>query len=61
MISVAVQKGNYVYVFDEKNHQIAVKFGELHGFTGATYSIKKDRHVYTFDEKNHQISVKYVG
>ncbi len=59
MISVAIQRGKYVYVNYEKNHQIASKYGELYGFTSSTYSIKNGNYVYTYDEKNHQVSAKY--
>lgn len=61
MISTAIQKGSYVYVYDEKNHQIASQHGDLYGYTSSTFSIKKGNYVYTFDEKNHQISSKHVG
>lgn len=59
MISVAIQRGNYVYVYDEKNHQIASQYGELCGYTGSTFSVKRNNYIYTYDEKNHQISSKY--
>lgn len=61
MISVAVQKGKYVYVYDEKNRQISSQYGELYGFTSSTFSVKKLKYVYTYDEKAHQISCHFVG
>ena len=56
MISVAVQKGNFVYVYNERNTQIAVKQGTLVGFTSSTYSIKVNNFVYTFDSSNRLLS-----
>lgn len=56
MISVAVQRGSYVYVYNEKNSQIFSKSGELAGFTSNTVSIKRSNYIYTFDEKGMQIS-----
>ena len=59
MISVAVQSGNYVCVYDEKNRQIARKIGILCGYTSQAYSIKKDYYVYTYDIKYHQVTARY--
>jgi len=59
-ISVAVQKGKIVYVYDEKNRQIGTHGGELYGYTGGTVSVKKGSIVYTYDEKGRQISTKSV-
>ena len=47
MIGTAVQRGNYVYVYDEKNRQLYSQYGELYGFTGSTVSIKRNNYVYT--------------
>lgn len=59
MISVAIQKGNYVYVYDEKNHQICSCYGQLSGYTSGTYSVRKGNYIYTYDEKNHLVSSHY--
>ena len=56
MISVAVQKGNLVYVYDERNSQIAAKTGILVGFTSNTYSIRVNNIVYTYDSNNRLLS-----
>lgn len=61
MISVAIQRGDYVYVYDEKNHLIGSQYGELYGFTSGTFSVKRNKYVYTYDEKKHIVSTKYVG
>lgn len=56
MISVAVQKGNFVHVYDEKNRQIMSKSGQLQGYTSTTVSVKVGNFIHTFNEKGHQIS-----
>ncbi|WP_163499114.1 hypothetical protein [Helicobacter suis] len=53
-ISTAVQKGTWVYVYDEKNHQLFSKTGELTGFTSNSVSIKRTGWIYIYDEKGHQ-------
>ena len=56
MISVAVQKGNSVYVYNEKNQTICVRDGTLVGYTSTTFSVKKGFSVYTYNEKGQFIS-----
>ena len=60
MISVAVQRGGYVYVYNEKNMQIASQHGELYGFTSSTFSVRRGNYVYVYNERNMQISSQYV-
>lgn len=51
MITTAVQKGDYVYVYNERQATIANVYGKLVGYTGSTYSIKKsDGYIYTYNE-----------
>lgn len=57
-ISTAVQRGNAVYVYNEKNNQIACKSGVLHGYTGSTFSIKVRNVIYTYNERGQQLSAK---
>lgn len=57
MISVAVQKGNSVYVYNEKNQNICIQSGTLAGFTSTTFSVKKGSSVYTYNEKGQNISI----
>ena len=57
MISVAVQKGNNVYVYNEKNQTIFVKSGQLVGYTTSTVSVKVGNNTYTYSEKGQTISV----
>jgi hypothetical protein len=56
-IAVAIQKGKQVVVYNEKNRQIFIKYGELYGFTDSTVSIKDNsRHIRVYDIKGRQIS-----
>ena len=59
MIGTAIQNGNYVYVYDEHNSQIASRYGKLHGYTSTTFSVKDGNYVYTYDEHNSQVSSHY--
>lgn len=54
MISVAIQKGSFVYVKNEKNSQTACISGELLGYTSATVTVKRGNFAYTFDERGNQ-------
>ncbi|MCF0217018.1 MAG: hypothetical protein HUK21_11170 [Fibrobacteraceae bacterium] len=56
MISTAVQRGNFVYVYNEKNSPIKTISGELHGFTSTTVSVKRGSFIYVYDEKGSQIA-----
>lgn len=59
MISVAIQKGDYVYVYDEKNRNFFTIFGTLAGYTSGTVSIRKGDYIYTYDDKKRQVSVHF--
>ncbi len=66
MIGTAVQKGDYVYVYDEKGYQLCCVYcgsnGQLMGYTGSSFSVKKDdNYVYVYDEKGYQLSCHYCG
>lgn len=50
-IMTAIQKGNYVQVYDEKRHLLFVRPGELVGFTPNSVSIKRGSYVYVYNEK----------
>lgn len=56
MISTAIQRGSYVYVYDEDNHTLFSVNGELYGFTSTTVSVQKGSYVYVYDERGRQIS-----
>lgn len=55
-IANAVQKGNTVYIYDEKGHQIGcVSAGDgLHGFTSGSVSIRRGNTIYIYNEKGNQ-------
>lgn len=53
-IGMAQQKGNQVYVYDERNHQLWCKSGDLQGYTSGTVTIKQGNTLYMYDERGHQ-------
>lgn len=50
MIGYAIQEGNRVYVYDDKNHEITNKSGELRGFSSTYYVVKNGHQVLVYDE-----------
>lgn len=60
MISLAIQRGNSVFVYNEKNNLLFCQIGILSGYTSNTVSIKKGRAVYTYNEKGALISTHTV-
>ena len=59
MITTAVQRGSYVYVYGDRNRQLYSKPGQLAGFTGSAVSVKRGSYVYVYDEKGRQIGAHY--
>ena len=61
-IGSAVQRGSFVYVYDEKGRQMtAVPAGNgpedgLKGYTGAMVSVRRGAFVFTYDERGRQTS-----
>ena len=59
-IANAVQRGSFVYVYNEKNQQLcALSAGSgpndgLKGYTGSSVNIKRGGTIYTFNEKGTQ-------
>lgn len=53
-ISTAIQRGNFVYVYNERNSQTACITGELMGFTSTTVTVKRGNFAYVFDERGSQ-------
>lgn len=54
-IATAVQRGQQVYVYNEKGSLLAMistggPDGKLHGFTSSTISIQRGRQVYVYNE-----------
>lgn len=65
-ISSAIQKGTYVYVYDERGHntcQIQAGSGPpdgLVGYTGSTVSVRRGNNVYTYDGNGRNLFEKRV-
>jgi hypothetical protein len=61
-IGNAVQRGSFVYVYDEKGRQLrALSAGSmpgdgLKGYTSSTVNIRRGSFIYTYDEKGRQIA-----
>ena len=61
-IGNTVQKGSYVYIYDEKGRQLAyISAGSgpedgLKGYTSTTVNIRRGGFIYTYDEKGKQLS-----
>lgn len=61
-IGNAVQRGNFVYVYDEKGRQLsALSAGSgredgLKGYTGSSVSVRRGTFIYTYDERGRQLS-----
>ena len=60
MIASAVQRGSYVYVYNERGGQLCAlpcgNDGSLQGYTASTVSIKRGNYIYIYDEKGSQKS-----
>ena len=62
-IGNAVQKGSWIYIYDEKGHQTGVvpigggKDDGLKGYTSSTVNVRKGSWIYSYDEKGSQLSV----
>ncbi|POF63062.1 hypothetical protein CFR73_09350 [Novacetimonas maltaceti] len=61
-IGTAVQRGHFVYVYDEKGRQMTVipagsQSGDgLEGYTGATVSVRRGAFIHVHDERGRQVS-----
>jgi hypothetical protein len=61
-IGNAVQRGNSVYIYDEKGRLLgAVSSGNgpddgLKGYTSTTVNVRRGNVIYTYNEKGRQIS-----
>ena len=53
MIALAKQHNVWVRVFDDRNHQLFDRPGELVGYTSETVSIRQGHTIYVVDERNH--------
>ena len=57
-IAVAIQRGNEVYVYDERNRFLMNKPGKLMGYTSNTVSIEFGGSINTFDAKGRIVSTQ---
>lgn len=63
-IGNVIEKGSYIYIYDEKGKQLYVKpktsgaKDGLLGYTASTVNIRKGSYIYTYDEKGKQLSAK---
>lgn len=61
-IGNAVQKGSFVYIYDERGRKLATisagsgKNDGLTGYTSSTVNIRKGNFIYTYNEKGRTIS-----
>lgn len=61
-IGNAVQRGSFVYIYDEKGRQIgSVPAGSgkddgLKGYTSSTVNVRRGSFIYTHDERGRQTS-----
>lgn len=59
-ISNAVQRGAYVYVYDEKGRQmftLPAGYGPndgMTGYTSGTINIRRGNYIYTYDDRGRQ-------
>ena len=55
-IANAVQRGTFVYIYDELGRQIGIvpAADGLHGFTSGSVSIRQGSIIYIYDEKGRQ-------
>lgn len=56
MIQTAVQRGDLVFVYNEKNQQIFSKPGNLQGYTSTSVSIKRNNLIFVYNDKGHEIA-----
>lgn len=59
-IGMAVQRGNYACVYNEKNQLMFSQYGELQGYTGSTVTVKRGNYAYMYNEKGHLVRSQYV-
>ncbi len=62
-IGSAIQRGHYVYIYDEYGRQLQTlnpggsPDDGLKGYTSSTVSVRSGNLIYTYDEKGRQKSV----
>jgi phage pi2 protein 07 len=66
-IASVVERGGWVYVYDERGNNITTIMGGsqpdegLQGYTASTVSIRRGPWVYVYDQSGNQISTIYAG
>jgi len=59
-IGMAVQRGNYIYAYDNQGKQLwCYAGGELAGYTSKAVSVRKGNYIYMFDDHLRTINVIY--
>lgn len=60
-ISTAVQKGNHVFVYDEKGKFLFTGLGKLQGYTSDSVSIETQKNtLMVFDPKNRLVKIMFL-
>lgn len=67
-IASAVERGSYIYVYNDKGNQICAISGGgsgpkdgLQGYTGSTVSVRRGSYIYIYNSKGNQISAVSAG
>ena len=64
MIAMAVQRGSYVEVYDERGYRLTSIYAgdaQLVGFTASVVTIHRGSYNEMYDEKGYRINSVYVG
>lgn len=51
MITAAIERNGFVYVYGEGNRSLFSVLGELHGYTGTSVSVRRGDFIYIYNEK----------
>lgn len=60
-IGTAVQRGPWVYIYDEGGRQTGSVSGDLKGYTSSTVSVQHGSWIYTYDQRGSQLSSTSAG
>ena len=58
--STAVQRGSWVFVYDEDGNQSFSVHGTLVGYTSKNVSVKRDNYVYTYTSDGKMVSSMFT-
>lgn len=59
MITSAVQKGKYAYVYVDNDRYLFMVYGELYGFTGTSVSVRKGNYIHVYNERGSCTATHY--